>query len=131
MVSESAGGGSSGRLKDLRILIAEDKFLVAEGLKLVVKTAGADVLGTVATVDGGLDYVTTEPIDVALVDMDLRGEFADRLIVGLIERSIPFIIVTGYQVLPLDYEADAIAVLHKPVDKEELVDLLSTIPRRS
>ena len=131
MVSESEAGGYSARLMGLRILIAEDKFLVAERLKHGLEAAGATVLGMAPTVDGALDYVAAEPIDVALVDMDLRGEFADRLIEKLLERGIPFVIVTGFQALPNNYAGDALAVVQKPVDKDELVELLAQVPRQT
>ena len=131
--SGGTSGGNSGRLKDLRVLVAEDYYLTALGLKTLLQVEDATVLGPTPTVDGGLDYVEGTTIDVALVDMDLRDEFANRLIEGLMARKIPFIIVTGFQALPNDYEPDAIAVFHKPIDTEKaekLIELLQTIPRR-
>ena len=114
-------------LKGLRVLIVEDVFLVAEGIKHIVEVAGAVVLGPIPTLEGALDYVAAdEDIGVALVDMNLRDQFADELNRRLVENGIPFIIVTGYEALPMD-DSDAFGVVHKPVDKDELLAMLCRV----
>lgn len=110
----------------LRVLIAEDSLMIARDLKRMVESTGATVLGPVPTVAGALDYVRTDNVSVALVDMNLRDEFADTLIETLVSRAIPFVIVTGYEALPMD-DAHAAGVIRKPVVEGQLIALLTKI----
>ena len=98
---------------------------VTARLATILETAGAHVLGPVPSVEQALDVIRTQAVSLALVDMNLREAFADDVIAELVQRRIPFIIVTAYQMLPTDADTYAAAVVQKPVDADELVALVA------
>ena len=64
-------------LRGLRILVAEDEYLLAEDLAPWLAGAGATVLGPVGTVEDAIRLLGAERrIDGAALDIDLWGERA-------------------------------------------------------
>ena len=114
-----------GRLAGRRVLIAEDSWLTADTLSVLLEAEGARVVGPSATCAGALAYLEREAVDFALVDMGLGDAFADRLAEELVARTIPFFVLTGYSALPTNADERAIKVIRKPIDKRVLIDLLS------
>lgn len=115
---------SCGRLQELRVLVVEDSWLIADTLAVVLEAEGATVLGPTPTAAGALELLKQEVVHVALVDMSLGDGFADALIGVLDERQVPFFIVTGFGALPTNADAGAIKVIEKPVGSGPLIDLL-------
>ena len=60
------------------------------------------------------------PVDVALVDMNLRGEMAYSVVEALNARGIAVVVVTGYDVVPV-LEHKVSAYLKKPIRAEALI----------
>jgi ActR/RegA family two-component response regulator len=114
-----------GRLLALRVLIAEDSWLFADTLAVLLEEEGAYVLGPFGTVGKALDCLHSETVDFAIVDLNLGDAFADRLVDSLVARQVPHAIVTGFQALPTNADRAAVATLRKPCDTRELIDLLS------
>lgn len=80
-----------------RILVVEDDFFVAEDLLACLDAVGAKVVGPVASVREALDLIgQSEPLDGAVLDINLRGELAFAVADALLARSIPFVFATGY-----------------------------------
>ena len=119
-----------GRLLALRVLIAEDSWIVADTLAVLLEEEGAYVVGPFATVAEAIEGVRTEAVDFAVVDLNLGDTFADGLVDNLVARNIPYAIVTGYLALPTDADRGAIATLHKPCNAKALIDLLSRYAKR-
>lgn len=115
----------AGKLSGLRILIAEDSWIHADTLSVILEGEGASVVGPCSTAADAIDRVRREPMDFALLDMNLGGVSADDLAAALFERSIPYAIVTAYRTLPSNADAEAFGVLHKPINAKAIVDLLS------
>ena len=99
---------TNARLAGKRILIAEDDWFIAKGLARDLQRAGADVPGPVSTVGEALDRVRDEPLDGAVLDINLRGEMAYAVIDLLAERNVPFVLATGYS-------PDAVPVRYRDV----------------
>jgi DNA-binding NtrC family response regulator len=114
-----------GPLLRLRVLIVEDSWAIANSLKSLLERAGAHVIGPVPSVERALGVLRAEPVSLALVDMNLREAFADDVITELVNRKIPYIIVTAYEMLPTNADTYAAAVVRKPVDADELIALVS------
>ena len=103
------------KLNGLRVLVVEDSWPVGEALKDTLEMCGADVAGPVATTVGAARLIFEPAIDVALVDVSLRGgELAYDLIDQLHAQGIRIVVVTGYADVSLDQEKIA-AVLQKPI----------------
>ena len=128
-MSVTKGRAACGRLVNLRVLIVEDTWLIADTLAVVLESEGARVVGPTPTGSGAQDLLRLEKVDIALVDMSLSDGFADTLIEDLDARSIPYFIVTGFGSLPSDADARAIKVIRKPFEPGKIVDLLGNFIR--
>ncbi len=85
------------RLERKTILVVEDDFLVATDLCSSLEAEGVQVLGPVGRVDDALGVIARSGrIDGALVDLNLHGVMAYPVADALVERSVPFLFVTGY-----------------------------------
>lgn len=112
------------RLDSLRILVAEDEPLVAMLLEDVLLDAGASIIGPVATVAEALRLVAAEPLDCAVLDLNLTGETCLAVADALVERGVPFLVATGYGGdAPLPRHG-GVLVLQKPYDPVELIAAL-------
>lgn len=83
-------------LRDRRILVVEDEYLVAISLCEALEDAGSQVIGPVASVDTAITTIEGQPqIDAAIVDLNLRGVQAYEVADLLLARSIPFVFTSG------------------------------------
>jgi len=111
-------------LNGLRVLVVEDSWLVASAVKHLLETWGADVSGPVATAADAARSISERTIDVALVDIGLRGgQMAFDLIDRLHDRGIRTVVVTGYADVP-SIEGKVAVVLKKPVRADVLLQSL-------
>lgn len=113
--------------RDVGVLIVEDSWNVAQSLKSIVEQAGARAVGPVPSVREALKVIATQPISLALVDMNLQDGFADPLVDDLIDRGIPYAIITAYEALPSDADRAAVARMNKPLDHERIRAVISRI----
>ena len=87
---------SGADLAGLRILIVEDEFLLAMELEMLLQQRGCLVLGPVSSVGQALTMLRGEQPDVALLDVNLKGERATPVAAALQARGVPFVLITGY-----------------------------------
>lgn len=111
-------------LRGMRILIAEDDWLLADTLAVLLEERGAHIVGPVPATSSAIRLLDKSEVDFALVDMNLKDSFSDPLIDRLKSRDIPFVIITAYEALPTDAGNYAVVTLHKPVDHGKLFNLL-------
>ena len=57
-----------------RVIVVEDNFPIADGLKYLLESAGYDVVGMAGNVEDARRLVATVAFDLALLDIDLRGD---------------------------------------------------------
>jgi CheY-like chemotaxis protein len=81
--------------KGMRVLVAEDEFLVSMLLEEMLIDLGCDVVGPFATLNSALEGARNADFDVAVVDLNLAGQKADPVIAELTARSIPIAIASG------------------------------------
>ena len=85
-------------LRDRRILVVEDEYLVAMSLAEALEDTGSIVLGPVSSVDKAIKIIEAEPhIDGAVLDVNLGGVLAYPVADLLIARKIPFVFTSGYE----------------------------------
>jgi len=110
--------------KRIRVLIAEDDYLVAEMIKGLVREAGYDIVGEASNGKEAVEKVCSLQPDVVLMDIrmpDLDGIEATRRIRE--KCPTPVIILTAYETPELvekAAEAGVVAYLIKPPDLREL-----------
>jgi len=116
-------------LSGLYILVVEDSWDVGTGLKMLLETWGADVVGPAATVADATRMVSERTPDVALVDINLRdGEQSYCLINQLYDLGIRVVVISGYaDVSPA--VGKVAAILQKPIREDVL--LASIRPERA
>ena len=99
----------------LRLLVLEDEALMSMLIEDQVIELGFSVVGPAATVKQALALCATEPIDGALLDVNLGGgQRSDPVADYLERRNVPFLFVTGYGQAGLDPRFAERAVLQKP-----------------
>jgi CheY-like chemotaxis protein len=85
-------------LRDRRILVVEDEYLIAMNLQDGLESAGSIVVGPVPSVDKALQTIDSEShIDAAVLDVNLGGALSYGVADKLIARNIPFIFTSGYE----------------------------------
>ena len=108
---------SGADLAGLRILIVEDEFLLAMELEMLLQQRGCLVLGPVSSVGQALTMLRGEQPDVALLDVNLKGERATPVAAALQARGVPFVLITGYSGVQLgEPELRAAPRIDKPVN---------------
>jgi CheY-like chemotaxis protein len=89
---------ASSPLRDRRILIVEDEYLIAMSLQDALENVGSVVVGPVPSVDKAIKIIELDPrIDAAVVDVNLGGVLAYAVADMLIARKIPFVFTSGYE----------------------------------
>ena len=89
---------ASSPLRDRRILVVEDEYLIAMSLQDALETAGSIVVGPAPSVDKALQTIDSEShIDAAVLDVNLGGALAYPVADLLVARNIPFVFTSGYE----------------------------------
>lgn len=124
-VSSSAAGERQGmaELRDLRVLVVEDSWHVAQALKTLLEELSVSVAGPAATLDEAERLLAARAPDVAIVDINLKGEMAYGLIDRLNEIGVRVVVISGYAV-PQVAQAKVAAVLQKPFSARSLLAIL-------
>lgn len=130
LASESAyEKADSGPSVPLRVLVVEDMWHLAQGMKAMLTLAGHTVVGPAANAASARRLIETHVVDVAIVDINLHGEMAFGFVGELKLLGIPVVVATGYEDLP-EVEDKADAVFTKPVRPRELLARLPAIAAR-
>lgn len=115
-------------LRDLRILVAEDEYLLAHELSAELDDAGATVVGPVASVQGVLDLLARErALDGAVLDVNMRGEWIFPAADLLAERGVPFVFTTGYDASVIPERFRHVPRCEKPVRMSVIVDAVAQL----
>ncbi len=117
MVGESSG-------KKYRILIVEDEPFIALTLEDMLDELGFGLAGTVSQVSDALEMIGREPVDCALLDVNLGAEKIDPVADLLAAKACPFIFTTGYGRSGIPNAHAGRPVLQKPFRMDDLADTL-------
>ncbi len=82
-------------------------------------------MGPAPTIADALALVAAEPLDGALLDVNLRGEEAFSVADALVERRVPFVFATGYSAEAIPERHRAVPRCEKPVRAAALVAAFS------
>jgi len=110
-----------------RVLLVEDEALIAMLLEDMLSDLGCDVIATAPQIDEAVALARTETIDLAIVDINLRGVPAYPVACALRERRIPFAFVTGYGAAGTDPAYRDVPVLQKPFRGEHLESIVQLL----
>ena len=111
----------SSDLSGLCVLVVDDSWHVSSGLKMLLESWGADVIGPAATTADAERMVSERRPDVAIVDINLRGgERSYGLIDRLYDQGIRVVVITGYADAALP-QGKAAVILRKPIREDVLL----------
>lgn len=114
----------SGGLASKRVLVVEDEYFLADDLAHGLARAGAHVVGPVSTQAEAFRLIGEAAIDLAVIDINLRGRSGFEVADALAARRIPFVFATGY-------DADVVPERHAGVRRWEkpfnIADLLGAL----
>ena len=96
------------------ILIVEDEPLIAMMLEDFILSLGHDVAGPCETVAEALSTIASKQFDLAILDVNLKGENVWPVATALRERGIPFVLASGGHVEPPPPEFADTPMIEKP-----------------
>jgi DNA-binding response OmpR family regulator len=111
------------KLEDLRgkrVLVVEDQWNVANALRSILEHEGMEVSGPAGKTADAHRLADEHKPELAVVDINLKGEMAYSLIDDLHDRGVRVVVISGYAVLPR-LSAKVAAVLQKPFNGPELL----------
>ena len=96
------------------ILIVEDEPLIAMMLEDFLESLGHSVCATCDTVGDALNQVEKGGFDLAILDVNLKGENVWPVASRLREQGGPFVIASGGHVDPPPSEFASVPLIEKP-----------------
>jgi response regulator RpfG family c-di-GMP phosphodiesterase len=120
------------KLAGRHILIVEDECVVSMEMEMALRAEGADVIGPEASVESALRILESQqPVDLAVIDINLRGEPAYPIVAALKRRKVPFLIATGYSASEIAPEHADVPYLGKPVSMSKVTAALTQLVPRA
>jgi len=85
-------------VSSINIIVVEDEFTLAEDIALRLSKMGYSIAGTAASVDKALMIFDKNPIDLAILDIQLKGDRDGIDLATIINEQyhIPIIFLTSY-----------------------------------
>jgi DNA-binding NarL/FixJ family response regulator len=115
---------SASNLNGLCVLIVDDSSYVATGVKMLLESWGADILGPAASIAEAKHMISERSPNVAIVDITLRGgEQSHSLIDLLCDNGIRVVVATGDTDVSLPLGRAAV-ILRKPMTEDSLITSL-------
>lgn len=118
---------SDGNLAGRSVLVVEDEFYLADDLRRALVEQGAKVAGPVNTLARAQALTSAQQVDLAVLDVNLKGELIFPLADELRERGVPFVFTTGYgaEMVPAQYQD--VERWEKPFTPRQLVQALAKL----
>jgi CheY-like chemotaxis protein len=121
----------SPRTSGLRVLLVEDEIMVALLLEEMLAELGYTVVGPVARLKQALEMAQQEPLDVAILDVNINGNEVYPVAKALADRGIPFAFITGYGRRGLHDSYCERPTLQKPFRRRDLRELFAELCREA
>lgn len=119
-----------------RALIVEDNLLAGMSLESYLRDLGCEIVALCATSHDALACLANNPVDLALLDVNIIGGTSEPVARALDTMKLPYFFVSGYaspQLLPSDLRSRA--RLNKPVNpsrlRETMLECVASGPGRS
>jgi DNA-binding NtrC family response regulator len=118
-------------LANRRILVAEDEGLIALDVEAMLQGFGCEVVGPLSELEDIVLAIKAQPLDGALLDVNLRGRQVFDILPEFISRNIPVVLTSGYDDASLFPDAfRELPRICKPFDQSTLHRVcISTIGR--
>lgn len=107
-------------LKGKRVFIVEDESMVTMLLEDTLVDLGCEVVGVAFRYADAIQKARSLAFDVAVLDINLRGETTFPIAEVLAERGLTFVLATGYGAASLPESLQRVPVLQKPFRQPDL-----------
>lgn len=115
------------KLAGRRILVVEDEFYLAEDLCRALSEEGADVAGPASSIRKAKALIAEQRVDLAVLDVNLKGELVFPLADELRLQKVPFVFTTGYDDIMIPVEYQTIERWEKPLATAKLIKRLAQL----
>jgi CheY-like chemotaxis protein len=116
---------SKRELSNRKVLVVEDEMMIAMLIEDMLDEFGCKLVGPATNVPRALELIGSEPIEVALLDLNLDGKDTYAIADALQRKNVPFIFATGYGTTGLRQEYGNRLVLQKPFQARDLETALA------
>lgn len=114
-------------LRDVRVLLVEDEYLILSLLEETMRRSGAIIVGACRTLADALAAAVREDVTAALLDLKLGRESSIPVARLLAARGIPFVFYSGAaDIEAVRAEWPGCTILPKPVRPRTLVGALAS-----
>jgi CheY-like chemotaxis protein len=83
-------------LASKRVLVIEDELLISMLIEDILMDQDCTIVGPFTNLSDALQAAHREMVDIALLDVNLRGEMVYPVADILAKRGIPFVFLSGY-----------------------------------
>jgi DNA-binding response OmpR family regulator len=119
------------RLDGMSILIVEDEVIIGMMLASEISRAGGNPVGPVTSVASALKEIEQRPLDLVMLDAKLGDGSGAELAACLEARSIPYVVVSGYDKAHLPQALRNAVFVAKPVSLPGLMEAIDGLGIRS
>ncbi|HYT41973.1 MAG TPA: response regulator [Methylomirabilota bacterium] len=110
-----------------RLLLVDDEALIALEMEAHLCSLGYSIIGPFARLDKVLKAISTQAFDGAVLDINIRGGLIYPVAEILMERAIPFLLITGYAECSIEEKFRKCPILHKPFTMRSLTQKINII----
>lgn len=110
-----------------RALIVEDEGLTALMMEDYLVELGFSDVTIASSLADGVNCARDGRFDVAVLDVNLKGERSDAIAELLLRRGVPFAFATGYGNARISEEYADVPVATKPVQFAELRSIVESL----
>ena len=111
-------------IKGASVLLLEDEFLIAMDAEEILKELGAAKVNTASTLAEAERLAAGDRFDVAMLDVNINGEWSLPLAESLRQRGVPVVLATGYE-MRADTLGDFSLCIRKPYSRSDLEQALT------
>lgn len=114
-----------------RVLVVEDEMIIALTLEDMLTELGYEIAAITTNLEQSLQAAGSLNFDVAVLDLNLHGQYSLPVAECLRRRGLPFVFQTGYGAQGLDIETFNAPVVSKPFVMEDLDQALAAALEQS
>jgi DNA-binding response OmpR family regulator len=110
-----------------RVFVVEDELTIAWAIQLLLEENSFEVIGPAGRVDAAMEIAASEDMELAVLDVNLRGEEVFPVADLLAERGVALLFLSGYEGRALPDRFHGYANLCKPARPEAVIAALDEL----